>query len=91
MKQRANHEAIAALVADITRAMVDRPEHVSINVVRETTVTMLEVSVAAGDIGKLVGRDGRSAVALRILLFNLGTKSGRRFVLELVDPIDKVG
>ena len=73
------------LIEDIAKALVDEPEQVA---VRETTgeqVTVLELRVAPGDLGKVIGKQGRTARSIRTLLGAVGTKLNRRFSLEILE------
>ena len=73
------------LIEDIAKALVDEPEQV---VVRETAgeqVTVLELRVAPGDLGKVIGKQGRTARSIRTLLGAAGMKLNRRVNLEILD------
>jgi predicted RNA-binding protein YlqC (UPF0109 family) len=73
------------LMRYIAQALVDYPEQVNVTeVVGERTV-VLEVTVAKGDIGKLIGKGGRTAQALRTIVSAASGKSGKRYVLEIID------
>ena len=74
------------LLEDMIRALVDKPEEVSIDLVTGRQAVIYEVSVGAEDIRRVIGRKGRTADALRELMTNLGSKAGRRFLLEIVEP-----
>jgi predicted RNA-binding protein YlqC (UPF0109 family) len=70
----------------IVKALVDDAEAVEVREVeRGPSTTMLEVRVAEADMGKLIGRQGRTVRALRSLAHAAGVKSNRRFVLEIVE------
>ena len=73
------------LIEDIAKALVDEPDQV---VVRETAgeqVTVLELRVAPGDLGKVIGKQGRTARSIRTLLGAAGMKLNRRFNLEILE------
>jgi predicted RNA-binding protein YlqC (UPF0109 family) len=73
------------LIEGIAKALVDEPEKVDISeVVGENTIA-IELRVAREDLGKVIGRKGRTAVAMRILLNAAGTKAGKRYVLEILE------
>ena len=76
---------VKELVEQIAKALVDRPEDVRVSEVRGESTTVIELSVAKEDMGKIIGKQGRTAVAIRTLLSNVSTKAGRRFVLEIIE------
>ena len=70
----------------IVRKLVREPESVDVREVeRDRSTTVIEVRVAEGDVGKIIGRQGRTVKALRSLLHAAGQKQGRRYVLEIVE------
>lgn len=73
------------LVADIARALVDLPDEVHVEEVQGEQVTVLELRVAPTDIGKVIGKQGRTARSIRTLLGAAGMKLNRRFQLEILD------
>ncbi len=73
------------LVEYIVKSLVDVPDAVSINVVEGEKSTILELTVDNGDIGKVIGKQGRIAKAIRTILSASATKSGKRAVLEILD------
>ena len=73
------------LVERIAQGLVDRPEAVSVEEVEEDNGTVLELRVAPGDLGKVIGKQGRTARALRTLLAAVGRKQGKRFALEILE------
>jgi uncharacterized protein len=73
------------LVEDIAKALVDFPADVRVNVVEGAQVTIFELRTHPSDIGKVVGRDGRIAKAIRILLTGVGVKLHKRFALEILE------
>lgn len=73
------------LVEKIARGLVDRPDEVSVEAVEEENGTLLELRVAPGDLGKVIGKQGRTARALRTLLVAVGRKQGKRFALEILE------
>ena len=73
------------LVEMIARALVDQPDSVSVSEVDGEQGTILELSVAPDDLGKMIGRQGRTVKALRTLLGAAGMKHRRRFVLEILE------
>lgn len=73
------------LVEFVVRNLVDNPEAVNVNVVEGDKVTILELSVAPEDIGKVIGKQGRIAKAIRTLIAASSSKSGRHISLEILD------
>ena len=73
------------LVVEIARALVDNPEAVNVTEVEGEQKTILELSVDQSDIGKVIGRQGRTVRALRTLLSAAGVKLQKRFTLEILD------
>ena len=73
------------LVELIARSLVDRPDDVEVTEIEDDGVTIFELRVAEDDLGKVIGRKGRTAVAMRTILNAAGTKSGRRYVLEILE------
>jgi uncharacterized protein len=69
----------------IAKSMVDHPEEVSVSEVDEGDETFFEIRVAPDDLGKVIGRQGRTARALRTLLGVAGMKRRRRLVLDIVE------
>ena len=73
------------LVEDIAKALVDSPEEVVVREVTGEQVTVLELRVAPGDLGKVIGKQGRTARSIRTLLGAAGMKLNRRFTLEILE------
>ena len=73
------------LVERIAKALVKRPEQVHIIAVNGTEVTVLELRTHPDNLGRVIGRDGRIANAIRTLLGAGGVKLRKRFRLEIVD------
>ena len=73
------------LVGFIARSLVDEPEQVEVSVIEGEKSTILELKVAEDDIGKVIGKHGRIAKAVRTILSAASSKSGKRFVLEILD------
>ncbi len=77
--------AIKDLLAEIARALVDHPEGVQVRAVEGSHVTVLELKTHPEDLGKVIGRQGRTAEAIRTLLGAAGMKLHKRFTLEILD------
>lgn len=68
----------------IVQALVDNPEQVSVNEIEASQTTVLELRVAKEDMGKVIGKHGRTAHAIRTLLNAASGKSRKRYILEIV-------
>lgn len=73
------------LMEYIARALVDDSDRVSVTEVEGEQVTVIELRVAPGDVGKVIGKQGRTARALRTILTANATKLKKRAVLEIVE------
>ena len=73
------------LVTEIAKALVDIPDEVTVREVQGEQVTVLELKVAASDLGKVIGKQGRTARSIRTLLGAAGMKLNRRFTLEILE------
>jgi hypothetical protein len=73
------------LIAYMAKELVDFPEQVEIREVEGEKTTVLELKVAKEDIGKVIGRQGKTARAMRSILSATATKQGKRAVLEILD------
>ena len=73
------------LVEFIARSLVGEPEQVEVAMIEGEKSTILELKVAEDDIGKVIGKHGRIAKAVRTILSAASSKSGKRFVLEILD------
>jgi predicted RNA-binding protein YlqC (UPF0109 family) len=76
---------MSGLVAELARALVDRPEEVSVEVVQDGDGTILRLHVAQSDVGKVIGKQGRTARSLRTVLSAASMKLKRRFSLDIVE------
>ena len=73
------------LVGYIAKALVDFPDEVSVSEVVGEHTTVIELQVAKKDMGKIIGRQGRTAQAIRTILSAASGKSGKRHVLEIIE------
>jgi predicted RNA-binding protein YlqC (UPF0109 family) len=73
------------LVEEIAKALVDIPDEVSVREVVGEQVTVLELRVAPSDLGKVIGKQGRTARSIRTLLGAAGMKLNRRLTLEILE------
>ena len=76
---------IRELVEEIAKALVDIPDKVSVHEVEGEQVTVLELRVAPSDLGKVIGKQGRTARSVRTILGAAGMKLNRRFTLEILE------
>ena len=73
------------LIIYIAKALVDQPEQVSIAEIKGEHTNVLELSVAKSDMGKIIGKQGRNAQAIRTILSAASGKSRKRCILEIVE------
>lgn len=73
------------LITYIAKALVDNPDEVSVSEVAGTQTSVLELKVAKEDLGKVIGKQGRSARAMRTILSAASAKLKKRTVLEIVE------
>ena len=73
------------LISEIVKALVDQPEEVSVNEIGGSHTTVLEVRVAKTDMGKVIGKQGRTAQAIRTILSAAAGKERKRYMLEIVE------
>jgi predicted RNA-binding protein YlqC (UPF0109 family) len=76
---------VKTLVEDIAKALVDHPEQVGVRAVEGEQVTVLELRVHPEDLGKVIGRQGRTAKSIRTILGAAGMKLKKRFTLEILE------
>jgi uncharacterized protein len=73
------------LVEAIAKALVDNPDQVQVRAIEGEQVSVFELRVHASDVGKVIGRQGRNAEAIRTILIGVGMKLRKRFTLEILD------
>jgi predicted RNA-binding protein YlqC (UPF0109 family) len=73
------------LLTKIVQAVVDNPEEVQVNEIEASQTTVLELIVAKEDMGKIIGKQGRIANAIRHLIKAASGKAGKRYMLEIVE------
>lgn len=78
-------ESIRHLIEVIAKALVDKPEEVEVTEVDGEQTTVIELKVAKEDLGKVIGKEGRTARSLRTILGAASTKLRRRSVLEIIE------
>jgi len=74
-----------ALVEQIAKALVDEPEQVAVRSIDGEQVTVLELSVSQNDLGKVIGKQGRTARSTRTILSAAGMKLKKRYTLEILE------
>ena len=73
------------LVELIARSLVDRPDDVSVTEIDDEGVTVFELRVAEEDLGKVIGKQGKTARSIRTILASAGAKSDRQYEFEIVE------
>jgi predicted RNA-binding protein YlqC (UPF0109 family) len=73
------------LIERIARALVDKPEEVMVTAIKGNQATVLELKVAKEDLGKVIGKQGRTARSLRTIIGAASAKERKRVVLEIVE------
>lgn len=73
------------LIEYIAKALVDHPEQVKVAEVEGERTSVIELSVAKEDLGKVIGKQGRTARAIRTILTAASTKLNKRTVLEIIE------
>ncbi len=76
--------AVRDLVEYIAKSLADKPEAVQVSEIEGATSLMLELRVAPEDMGRMIGREGRTINAMRSLARVLGAKNGKKVTLEIV-------
>ena len=79
-------DPIVELVELIAKALVDKPEEVVVRAVEGEQVRVLELQVDPTDLGKVIGKKGRTAKSIRSLLGAAGMKLKKRYTLEILEP-----
>ena len=74
-----------SLIEQIVKALVDIPEEVSVAEVEGERTVIFELRVATSDIGKVIGKQGNTARAIRTIISAAGSKLGKRCVLEILE------
>jgi predicted RNA-binding protein YlqC (UPF0109 family) len=76
---------VKELVELIAKSLVDKPENVQVSQLNGEQTSIIELKVAQDDIGKIIGKQGRTAQAIRVILGAAGMKLKKRFNLEIID------
>jgi predicted RNA-binding protein YlqC (UPF0109 family) len=77
------------LVESICKALVDNPDEVQVTQIDGEQTTILELRVAPSDLGKVIGKQGRTARAVRTILAASGMKQKRRYNLEIIEKYEQ--
>jgi uncharacterized protein len=78
-------ELMKQLILDIVQALVDQPDDVSVEMINDNESTVIRLRVAHQDIGKVIGKQGRTARSLRTILGAASMKLHHRFALDIVE------
>ena len=73
------------LIEFLAKSLVDQPDEVEVAEFRRENATVLELTVAPDDLGKVIGRQGRTARAIRSILAAAASKAHRRYSLDILD------
>ena len=73
------------LIEFLAKSLVDEPDEVELRTRNREGATVIELMVAENDLGKVIGRQGRTARAMRTLLAATGNKQRRRYILDILD------
>ncbi len=73
------------LIEQIAKALVDSPDEVTVRPIEGEQITVLELRVAQSDLGKVIGKQGRTARSIRTILSAAGMKLKKRFTLEILE------
>ena len=76
------------LILYIARGLLDQPDRVEVTEIVGDQTTVLELKVAPEDLGKIIGRQGRTAKALRTVVNAAALKAGKRVILEIIEKND---
>lgn len=74
------------LVLLMAKSLVDKPEEVSVSPIEAKQSKVFELKVDKSDIGKVIGKQGRTAQAMRTILSAMGAKAKKRIILEILEP-----
>lgn len=85
MSNQSEGQIMRDLVQYISEALVDKPDEVKVNVVEGENSIILELKVAADDVGKVIGKGGQTAKALRKILSAAATKLKKKSLLQIVE------
>ena len=78
------------LIETVCKSLVDNPDQVKVNQIDGEHTSILELRVAPSDLGKVIGKQGRTAMALRTIISAIGMKERRRYNMEILEPDKEV-
>ena len=78
-------QSLEELLSHLVRSLVETPDEVEVSPVEEPDALVLELRVGEGDLGRVIGRQGRTAKALRTLLSAAAAKARRRVILDIIE------
>jgi hypothetical protein len=84
-ERKGGNGMVKDMISNVVKALVDQPDQVSVNEVEGSHTIVLELKVAKSDMGKVIGKQGRNAQALRTILGAAAGKHRKRYVLEIVE------
>ncbi len=85
MTTSSHSSELVQVVEVIAKSLVDAPQEVSVSEVQGENTTVIQLKVAKTDIGKIIGKEGKTAKAIRTILLGVATKLKRRTVLEILE------
>ena len=85
MAEPGSLDSMKDLIEFIAKALVDQPDQVKVSEVEGEKTSVIELSVAKEDLGKVIGKQGRTARAIRTILSAASTKIRKRSVLEIIE------
>ena len=88
MMHEMNHNDMQQLVTEIARALVDDPDSVEVQAVARNENTVLRLRVASADVGKVIGKQGRTARSMRTILSAVSMKLHHRYTLDILEEED---
>jgi len=80
-----NHDDMQQLVTEIAKALVDDPQAVEVQAVARDENTVLRLRVASADVGKVIGKQGRTARSMRTILGAVSMKQHHRYTLDILE------
>jgi uncharacterized protein len=84
-EQKISEPNARTMIEKVAKALVEAPDAVSVSQVEEGPETVLELTVAESDMGRVIGKQGRTVRAMRNLASAAGVKANKRFVLEILE------
>jgi predicted RNA-binding protein YlqC (UPF0109 family) len=85
VSERGNPMNIVDLVDQMAKALVDKPDKVTVHELKGQNTSVIELRVAKEDVGKVIGKKGRNAEALRTIIGAAAMKEHKTYVLEIID------